>query len=203
MKRALFTLFAVAVLVIPATVLAGQWKRDPLRWLETYQGGSSGTAIVSRDTLFDVIAGGQTDTLWAFSIKDARVFRPFQTATVADTFVIAWLVFSPDSAGVADPTVSSITVEIDGRAGGYGANTVTEGGWAQVDSIVAIGHSVRGSITVPLRVVGGPLDNPVITTSPYNREYRLLAYPELRARITAATGVMSACKVHLRYWADN
>lgn len=198
MKR---TLLLISFLLFAAPALAGQWVQDPVRWLETYQGGLSGTSIITRDTLFDVVAGGQTDTTWNFNIRKAMPFpRIYATTATADTMPIAWLVFQPDSAGVTAPTLSSITVEIDGRAGHYKGNS-THSGWAQIDSVVAAGLSTRGAVHVPIYAVG-VLANPALTTNPYNRAYAILAFDELRARITAATGVMSACKVFLRYWTN-
>jgi len=201
LKRALLLLFVIAA-AIPSQAYSGEWVKLPVRWLETYQGGSSGTSIQHRDTLFDVVAAGQTDTTWSFSLGNARPFLS-RTATVttnSDTAAVAWLIFSPDSAGVTAPTVSSITVEIDGRAGAYGGNSVNAA-WSQIDSVVSAGLSTRGIVSVPIRAIGS-LSNPALTTFQYNREYATLAYPELRARITAATGVMSACKVFLRYWKE-
>lgn len=202
MKRFWIPLFALLALASSVPSSAGEWVTKEIKWQLTYQGGASGTDITTRDTTFNVIAGGQTDTTGVFSIQGAVPFLS-KTATVttnSDTTVVAFLLFAPDSLGVTAPSVSSITVEIDGGIRGMRGNSLLSS-FAQIDSVVAAGNSIRGVVSVPIRAIGS-LSNPALTTFQYNREYGMLAWPDLRARITAATGVMSAARAYVRYWSE-
>lgn len=206
MKRSLLALFAVLALLIPAAVNAA-WVTDPLSWRETYVGGSNGTSIVVRDTLYDVVAAGQADTSWTFSLDRAMVpFRgmaPPGVNTVgstnisngnqSDTTTVAWLVFACDSSVAVTPTLTSLTVLFDGRMGPVRALTAaTDAGWVKADSAL-----VNGAAGGTLILANETVAVPIRTISPYGS---VLRYDTLRARVTSATGVLTSCRLYLRYW---
>lgn len=211
MKRILTSaLLALATLFLPLTAHAGHWVTDPHTWRISYQGGcATCTNIIVRDTLANLIAAGRVDTVSDFSLNRAR---PIPRGAVApgtlgsinttngsgsDTTVVGYIVFQCDSASApTTPTLSSMTVLIDGRMGGFGSNTTLARGWVKADSALingaAGGTLIAGDETIAV---------PIRTISPYGNVMR---WQDLRARITAATGVMSgAVRVFIRYWTDD
>lgn len=205
MKRALSSLFALASLLLATSAIAenttgkGHWQTDEIKWSITNQGGLGGTAIWTRDTTFNVVAAGQTDTSGMFTLDYASIWHEADFATQVDTLIAGYLLIQSDSLGVAASTLSSVTYEIDGKAGGfYGASRVA--GWVQIDSTVArpITNPATGCVILPLRLVSG-----AGTPDPENSVnwfYKLMACEALRVRITAATGLLSASRIFVRYW---
>lgn len=209
MKRfaVLFTL--LAMLLAPAA--HAEWVTVQGHWKISSQGSpTSGTAIYVRDTLYNVIAAGQTDTIGSFSLDEAglppRGMAPPAGLTVgviqasgdfkSDTTTVAWLLFTPDSsAAPTTPTLSALTVLFDGRPAGLGRRSTGDlgSGWVKADSAL-----VNGAAGGTLIVGNESVAVPIRTISPYGS---VLRWGNLRARITSATGVLSGgIRVFLRYW---
>lgn len=204
--------FAVSVfflhVVVPVYAVAGKWRQNEIKWHLTSVGSpTSATAIFQRDTTFNVVAGNAADTTGNFSLSDADVWpgNGFATGS-ADTVVVGFLVIQSDTAVSTASTVTSVTYEIDGRAGGFGSSVVNSQ-WTQVDSMVVN--------IVADAAAGGVISLPVLARSNLflgtqgagavsaNSYYRLMAYGDLRCRLTAVTGIMPQARVFWRYWEDD
>lgn len=185
---------------------AAEWTTKEVKWGLTNQGGPAGaTAIWHRDTTFNVIAAGQTDTTSNFSLEHlADIVKP--SAAAGDTLILGYLVFAQDSVGATASSVTSITVEIDGALVATSGTVAGQGGaWKQLDSLVvrtvASGAVNDGVAIVPIRTKSLPIGNHDPGGAADAPEPRLmaLACDRFRARITAATGVMTAAKVFVRF----
>jgi len=211
MKRRIRSFFAfvlIAALSVPVFSQA-DWVQKEIQWKLSGVTGD-GASIYVRDTLKAVLGGGTTtlDTTGWFSLKDAQ---PLPRGTVAqgltevngiptamyayqsDTTVTAWLVFQADSTAAPTATLTSITVLLDGRVGGYGPATALSRGWVKIDSTVVDGGANRGNLTLADESVAIPIR----TIGVYGNVFR---WSQLRARTTAATGILSGCRAFIRYW---
>lgn len=183
-----------------------EWVTEPVKWVITNQGGPDGaTAIWHRDTLFNVIAAGQTDTTQIFVLDNLEdMTKP--SAAVGDTMVIGWLIFAQDSIGATAANITSITVEIDGSP--LSVNGVVAGAsgpWKQLDSLVVAqtpyDPDEQGAVVIPIRTRTGTLGNydPGGVAESPKPKLLAFAFERFRARITAVTGVMTAAKAFVRY----
>jgi hypothetical protein len=219
MKRhvsALLCLIATACYLVPALVPTAdaRWVQKEIRWTTSYQGGcATCTNIVVRDTAYTVLNGaGVLDTTAAFSLDDADIpprgsvapgiteVGGIGTAAFAinsDTTVAGYIVFTADSTAAPTATLSSLTVLIDGRVGGFGPSPAValSRGWVKADSAV-----VNGAAGATLTVGDESVSIPIRTISPYGNVRR---WSELRARTTTATGILGACRVFIRYWKND
>lgn len=207
--RKLSALVCLAALMIPLLAQAG-WKQKELRWTLSGVTGD-GSGIYIRDTTKVVLGGGTTtlDTTAWFTVSDATpVLRGAQDLRVVngslagaagnDTTIIGWLVFQADSSAAPTATLTTMTMIIEGRGGGFGLNTSNARGWVKVDSVVVNGSAgATGLETViaPLRTIGA------ITGQ--NTANNLSAFEQLRARVLTATGILSSARVFVRYWKPN
>lgn len=217
MKRFAVAFLAVLSLIVPLTAHAGQWVQKEIFWSKG--GGVPASGAVSvHDTAYAPLpfkTSGGVDTTGKFSLKDADIWTKMPTGTTGiDTTLAAFLIIQQDSAGAVLSTVSSLTVEIDGRAGGFkgpATNDLASLFWTQVDSTVvtyvangATSSTYNAVLVVPIRTiwnVGGTGSNG--PENQLNWQYRLMAYEDLRARITSQTGVLSgSLRAFIRYW-DN
>jgi len=191
-------LFGIILSATAPAPASAEWHTTPLKWLETY---ISGTSVVMRDTVSDVIAAGQADTVWSFSIAPLDITNrgvglpAGQTSVIGDTTVVAWLVFQADSNAAITPTLSSLTVLFDGRINPVkSVATNPNSGWVKADSALVNG-AAGGTLIVGNECVAVPIRS----VTPYGSIFR---FQSLRARITAATGVLTAARVYLRYWTN-
>jgi hypothetical protein len=213
----LFALFSFA-LMASAPAEAGEWHQKEIFWRKTSVGSPTDpTAIYSRDTTFapyPIKTSLTADTTGSFSISEAALWSPYNgTASAIDTAWVAFLVITVDSsAATVGSTVSAITTEIDGRAGGFSGGVVNgvvnPGNWTQVDSTVTsfVANGTTSSmynqtLTIPIRAIRGALGQGSVTSEAIgNHFYRLMAFEQLRVRITAATGVLSGnLRAFIRY----
>lgn len=211
MKRALLWLFVLASLVCTITPAHAEWVTKPVRWLETYVGGASGTSIMVRDTLWDVIAAGQVDTTIAFSIEDLDVpprgvaisgsqsigtgggATPALSGAGNDTTIVAWLVVMADSSAAITPTLTAATCLFDGRINPIRAASSTPNtGWVKCDSAL-----VNGAAGGTLILANETVAFPIRSITPYGSIFR---FQSLRARITGGTGILTSARAVLRYW---
>jgi len=189
-----------------------EWVTNETGWVITAQGGPgcAPTAICFRDTSLNVIAAGQTDTLWEFSLEhlssDLPGRGPRATAAVGDTMILGYLVFAQDSAGATAANITSITVEVDGRVGNAHGVTVGQSGmWKQLDSLVVrqtpFDPDEQGILVVPIRAAYTTMDNydPGGAGESPKPKYLAFAADRFRARITSVTGVMTAARAFVRY----
>lgn len=209
MKRAVLAVLAVLGMVIPLTAHA-EWVTKEIQWRQSGIGplGTS-TSIWVRDTIKTAVG---VDTTSSFTLDDATV--PLRgsggiggglSATgglnSSDTCVVAWIIIQTDSSVATTATATNLTAIIDGRVGGLGGlpssgTPATLGeGWVKADSAfingAAGGHFETGNDSYGF---------PIKTISPYGNVQR---WPELRARITVATGSIPAARVFLRYYKPN
>lgn len=194
----------LALACIASTASAG-WLMREVRWQNTYVGGITGTGIVVRDTAYTVLNGAAAlDTTNSFTMDDADIpprgsvspgVTSAGTSSVSDTTVLGFLVFTADTSAVPTATLSSLTVLIDGRVGGFGPNSTVARGWVKADSALVNG-AAGGTLTVGDESVAVPIR----TISPYGNVRR---WPQLRARTTLATGILSSCRVFVRYWKND
>jgi len=199
------TLATLLAMTVVSAARAG-WVTKEIFWQQTNQGGPyAPTSVWTRDTTYNVVAASQTDTTGAFSL-DQMGFPPFyaRTSTMAnDTTVVGWVLLVPDSLGVTAPTLSSVTAEIDGGIRGMEGSTGLSG-WTQVDSSVVTGRATAtaSAFRIPLKSIGQ--DAGIVHVANTDAAgYALLAYPDLRLRITSVVGVMSACRAFVRYWKND
>jgi len=200
------TLFA---LMVPLQAFAGKWVQKEIGWKLSQQGpGGTGTGIWVRDTTFLVLAGEVADTLGDFSLSDADIwFNHPGAATTVDTAYVAYVVLQGDSAVRGTETLASLTMEIDGRAGGFGTR-VDLGSWQQVDSTVVTfvdSNPLNRVLTLPIRAISGlgglGSNGP---ENALNYFYRLTAFETLRVRFSTATGLLSgSVRAFIRYWDDD
>lgn len=215
--RILFT--TLAALTLAGTAQA-KWLTAEIKWQQTYRGGPSGTATVVRDSIYNVVKGTE-DTTAVFSLNEAEEIYKLttNTASSADTSIMGYLLFATDTT-VWTPGVLSLAVEIDGRVGGLGVQSaatqagedaITQfsiGAWTKIDSVASTfminagaGASTGAySLAVPIRALWG-LGNPASAKEDYNREGRIMAFPELRARVWSATTntYIPMARVFVRY----
>jgi hypothetical protein len=212
--RVTFSLLALAVVIALGSLpVQARWVQKEVKWQISYQGGSAtGTNIVVHDTTYAVFGGGTTtlDTTMGFSLDDADVpprgsvgpdlngISGNQSGGVAayqsDTTILGYLVFQADSTAAPTATMTSVTFKLDGRVGSFGPSPAValSRGWVAQDSIVVDGRAARNltaadeSIAIPIRTIGV-----------YGN---IRKWAELRGRTTAATGILSAARVFIRYW---
>jgi hypothetical protein len=202
----LFALFATAFLITPAE--AGKWVTKEIKWQISNQGAPTNAgAIYIRDTLYTAL--GPVDTTANFSLDDADpiprgVVAPGiseQGAVTAsgfayqsDTTVVAYVVLQSDSSAAPTSGLTSATMLVDGRVGGFGPATTLARGWVKADSTFVNGAAGGTMITGDESIAF-----PIRSISPYGNIRR---WGTLRARISAAGTALSAVRVFLRYW-DN
>ncbi len=219
MNRSFRQFAAIAMLctlLIPVVAQA-EWVQKEIKWNISGVTGD-GASIFVRDTAKVVFGGGTTtrDTTGWFSLKYAQPIprglgsaQAYPSATEemgsptawgaayqSDTTIAAYIVIQADSTAAPTATVTSVTIEVDGRVGAYGPSTTLTRGWVKQDSLVIDGGTNRGNLTladesvvIPLRTVGvyGPI----------------WKWDQLRVHETAATGVLSAARAFVRYWRPN
>lgn len=212
-KRLLYSFLAVLGLLIPLTAHA-EWVTKEIQWRQSGVGplGTS-TGIWVRDTIKTAVG---VDTTSVFTLDNATVPPRGAAGTnrlgasgttgqyppnSADTTVVAWIIIQSDSSAATTATATNLTAIIDGRVGGFGSGTygnfpATLGeGWVKADSVfingAAGGHFETGNDSYGF---------PIFSISPYGN---VLRWPELRARITVATGSIPAARVFLRYYRPN
>lgn len=204
-------LTAFLAALLPVSAFAGQWRQNEVKWHKSSVGSPTDpTAIYIRDTVKTVIAASIPDTTGSFTLKDADVWPGNGAATVAavaDTVLVGWLLFQSDTSVAISSAVTSITYEIDGRAAGIGVTTDNAQGWTQVDTAVVsvvADAAFGGTIAIPIAAKQGiyltTLGAGALVNSAY---FRLMAYNELRVRITATTGIMGAARVWFRWWDED
>jgi len=184
-----------------------EWVQKELRWTLSGVTGD-GSGIYIRDTTKVVLGGGTTtlDTTGWFSLASAM---PLQRGALSpgvssiinngsagnDSTIIGYLVFQADSAATPTTSLTTMTMLIDGRAGGFGTAVTLARGWVKVDSIVVNGSAGNASletIVCPLRTI--------TAITGQNTINNLAAYAQLRARIISATGILSSARAFIRYW---
>jgi hypothetical protein len=212
MKRfaAILMLFSiVSYVALPLTAEAGQWRQNEIKWHRTSVGSpTNATGIYVRDTTYTVVAASVLDTTGTFSATPAGVWPGNGVGTAsADTSIVGFLVIQSDTTAAISSAVTSVTYEIDGRQGGFGVATDNAEGWTQVDSSVVncvADAAFGGTIALPIRAIADNfLTTGTLGATTGNRYFRIMAYNDLRCRITATTGVMGAARVWWRWWSDN
>lgn len=217
MKRAFAAFLAVLLLGAPLTASAGRWVQKEIFWSKG--GGQAISGAVSvHDTAYATYplkTSLTPDTTGRFSLNNADVWRTGHAgaATTVDTVTVAFLIIAQDSTrSVAGPnnTITSITYETDGRAGGFrsGPTDSLNVAWAKVDSTVATfapgDLASNGAMVLPIRAVNGLGGSAPGGNGPenfYMMPYRMMAYDNLRVRITACTGIFSgSLRAFIRYW---
>jgi hypothetical protein len=205
-KRIASLLLAVlSIGMFAQAVHAGGWQTKEIKWqLSNVGTPTNATGIYVRDTLFNVLATGQTDTTATFSLDDADpiprgVVAPgvingsLAGATQSDTTVIAYLVMQPDTNAAVTSTLTGVTAIFDGRAVGTGAVTTLARGWVKADSAF-----VNGAAGATLITGDESVALPIRTISPYGNIRR---WQNLRARITCTAGLLSgSVRVYFRYY---
>ncbi len=202
MKRFVFaflTLFAILSLVPTAEAA---WVQKEIFWRKS---SVRGTSIWVRDTTHTVLAGEVADTTGEFSIKEADIwFNHPGAATTVDTVYFAYIVLQADSSVRGTESITSVTVEVDGRAIGAGP-TIALDNWQQVDSTVVTfvdSDPLNRVLAIPLRAISGlgglGSNGP---ENALNYFYRIMAFETLRVRFSAATGILSGgVRAYLRYF---
>jgi hypothetical protein len=206
LTRKFFAVLMLATLCIPALAQA-EWVQKEIRWTISGVTGD-GANIYVRDTTRVVFGGGSTtsDTTGWFSLAQATTQRGAQDPRIVngslngaaqnDTTIIGYLVFQADSSAVPTASLTTTTLIIEGRAGGFGGPATTLArGWVKVDSIVvngAAGNASMETIVAPLRTI--------TAITGQNTINNIQAFAQLRARTLTATGVLSACRAFVRYW---
>lgn len=199
--------FLSLLLLIPLNAQAGQWVTKEIKWNISNVGAPfNATGIYVRDTTHQVLSGDTRDTTGWFSLDDADIPPRGATGPGAlgslnvtngsgsDTTTIAYLVFQSDSTAAPTATLSSLTILIDGRVGGFGNTATLARGWVKADSALVNG-AAAGTLIVGDESVGVPIRS----ISPYGNIRR---FGQLRARQTAATGILTSVRAFVRYW-DN
>jgi hypothetical protein len=105
---------------------------------------------------------------------------------------VAWIIIQADSSVATTATATNVTMLIDGRVGGLGAAATLGEGWVKADS-----SFINGAAGGTMATGHDSYGIPIKTISPYGNVQR---WPELRARITTATGSIPAGRVFLRYF---
>jgi len=149
---------------------------------------TSGTAAIGVQPKRDLQS--LPETTMVFSSAGMQPPPTSQVSTASkDTVVLGWIRFFTDSGGVAvTNTLSSISYVIEGSSDG--------GTWAAIqthasNTSVASGDQAFGWAAI---WYNSTLANALTKPSP------LLLYPQLRVRITAATGNFFAARCQLLYW---
>ena len=211
MKR-FATLFALFAVLVPLTAHAGHWVQQTVSWRISNQGGPNGaTAIWVRDSLYAPVplkVGGNPDTTAGFNLNNASVWRRHDgAATTVDSVYFAYVVLQQDSTTSTTNTLSSLSYEIDGRAGGIGS-PADLANWVQIDStsVSLIPSSVYNRVVaLPIRALSGL--GGLGSNGPENAlawGYRINAFDTLRMRITALTGVFTGgIRAFIRYWDED
>lgn len=208
-------LAALALGTLAPYATAGMWVQKEIKWHLTSVGTPTNpTGIYNRDTTYNVVAASQVDTTGEFSLSRADLFPNVHVgaATTVDTSLAGFLVFQGDSSVAVGSTISAMTYEVDGRAQATGASSGNTG-WTQIDSVVVSTIPATGQVTdgptsvciIPLRAINalGGIGGSLLTgVNIMNEPYKIFACEDLRVRLTSVTGVLSACRVFVRYW-DN
>ena len=203
MKRfvVLFLLLSVSF----ATQAHARWITKEIKWTISNVGAPfDPTGIYVRDTIRTAI--GPVDTTGAFSL-DLASPPPRGMATPAgqaiggingdavagsDTTTVAWIVLQADSSAAPTAGLTSATMILDGRVGGYGPSVNLARGWVKADSAL-----VSGAAGKTLILGDESVGFPIRSVSPYGN---VLRWGEFRARISGAGTALSAARVFLRYW---
>lgn len=220
MKRRFAVLLLAILSLVPLTAHAGQWVQKEIFWSKGGGIPSSG-AVAVHDTAYAPLpfkSSGGIDTTGKFTLKNADIWRTGHggAATTVDTTTAAFLIIQQDSAGAVLGTVSSVTVEIDGRAGGFNGPATKDLAslfWTQVDSTVCtfVANGSTASVynavlSIPIRAISGLGGFGMGSNGPetsLNFNYRIMAFEDLRVRLTSQTGVFSgSLRAFIRYW-DN
>ncbi len=207
MRKPLVALSLLAAIFCLPDAASAKWVQEEIKWQISSVGTPTDpTGIYVRDTLYNVLAAGQTDTTNEFSLNKATAMPRGVTgpgtgvnligATGSDTTVIGWIIACPDSNVAGTSTLSSLTMFVDGKAGGFGATTALSMGWVKQDSALV---SSAGANGLTLHIVGNEtVTIPIRTVSPYGFTQR---YDQLRARLVTNTGLISGrIRVFIRYW---
>lgn len=204
--RSFFALCLMAALCIPVFSQA-EWVQKEIQWKLSGVTGD-GASIFVRDTIKAMLGGGTTtlDTTGVFTLKQAQPLqRGAQSqgivngslvgATANDTTIIGYLIFQADSTAAPTASLTTMTIIVEGRAGGFGPITTMARGWVKADSIVVNGTAGNASmetIVAPLRTIAAVTGQNTINN--------LAAFEQLRARLISATGVLSSARAFVRYW---
>lgn len=209
MKRFVVPFLAVLSLLIPLTSHA-EWVTKEVKWRISGIGPTgTSTTVWARDTIYQAV---NVDTSAVFSLDDATVpprgvaFSGGGTISASgtafhpnaqDSTTIAWLLIQSDSSVATTATATNVTVLVDGRVGAYGPNpqglaTGNAEGWVKADSVF-INGAAGGTMTTGDDSYGIPIHS----VSPYGN---VLRWPDLRARVTTATGSIPAARIFLRYY---
>ena len=189
--RAFLATIMIGLLLVPVVSTAG-WHSKEVGWHVTHVSGD-GSSILQVDTLKTVLNGVNTfDTTAVFTLDMADRSMatgpaPVGTSSVLDSTASAFLVFQTDSAAVPVNTNGTFTLYTEGRQGGYGLSTSNARGWCRVDStVITLGAAYDESFSFPIKTWG-------TYKSPWS-------YTQLRVRSAGGTGIMTACRVFLRWW---
>lgn len=206
MKRFAVPFLAALSLLVPLAADAGQWVQKEIFWRKSSHGGPQGTsAIWVRDTSKTVLAGEVADTTGDFSIRDADIwFNHPGAATTVDTAYVAYIVLQADSSVRGTESITSVTVEVDGRAAATGPVSDLSN-YQQVDSTVVTfvdSDPLNRVLAIPLRAIsglGGAGSNG--PENSLNFFYRIMAFETLRVRFSTAAGILSGgVRAYVRYW---
>lgn len=199
-------------IIAPNVSQAGGWVTKEVKWQLSNVGAPyNPTGIYVRDTTYNVLATGQTDTTATFSLDDADIIERgvvapgipevngIPTAMYAyqsDTTVVGYLVIQPDTSAAVTSTLTGVTAIFDGRAVGTGAVTTLARGWVKADSCF-----INGAAGATMATGDESIALPIRSISPYGNIRR---WQNLRARITCTAGLMSgSCRIFLRYYDDD
>lgn len=214
MKRFLAVMLSLfSILSLSSEAIAGRWVQKEIYWSKAGSNPASG-AVMPHDTAFapsPFKTSGGIDTTGKFTLRDADVWRTAHAAavTTVDTVIAGFLLIAQDSTGAVRPTVTAVTVEIDGRIGGlrYSASDTLSVGWVQVDSLACTfvnNFPYNQVISIPIRTLNGLGGTQPGGNGPENflsMPHRIMAFEDLRARITSVTGIMSGnLRAFIRYW---
>lgn len=206
MKRFVVPFLAVFALLVPMLAHA-EWMTKEVKWRISGVGPTGvSTAIWVRDTTYQAV---NTDTTSTFSLDDATVpprgvvlsggvalgasgTTGSYPPNSADTTTVAWLIIQSDSSAATTATATNVTVLVDGRVGAFGPVATLGEGWVKADSIF-----INGAAGGTMATGDDSYGIPIHSVSPYGS---VLRWPDLRARITTATGSIPAARVFLRYY---
>lgn len=202
-RLCLLTLFALVSFAPVAD--AGKWVQKEIFWRKSSYYNAN--TIWVRDTSKTVLAGEVADTTGDFSLSDAEIwFNHPGAATTVDTAYVAYVVLQADSSVRGTESISSVTVEIDGRAAGFGP-TIDLTNYQQVDSTVVTfvdSDPLNRVLAIPIRAVSGL--GGAGSNGPENSQnffYRIMAFETLRVRFSTATGILSGgVRAYIRYWTN-
>lgn len=205
-RRKLFAVLCLLSLCLPM-VASAEWVQKEIKWNISGVTGT-GDGIYVRDTSKVILGGGTTtlDTTGTFTLKFAvpprgappiagTVNGTTAGATNADSCAIAYLVFQADSTAAPTATLSTMTLIVDGRSGGFGPTVTMGRGWVKCDSIVV--NAAAGNAA--LETIIAPIAN-ISRITGQNTNISVQAFEQLRARVLSATGVLSSARAFVRYW---